>query len=92
MAAREIVNDAEYRLWVLTNRDGYVLNTDSDAMNGRAMLHRAHCEHIADHKSGKLAGSVSRKFVADTIAEMRALAKQLGRPLGNRWDNCSKCA
>lgn len=91
MAALELTEDAEYRKWVALHPAGFVLNTASDVTSGEAMLHTASCPHIADHKTGRLAGAQARKFVAETKQEMRQLAKDLGRPLGRRWSSCNTC-
>ena len=91
MAAREVRDDGEYRRWVALHPTGLVLNTAADPSTGSAMLHFGSCPHIADHKTGKLAGMHTRKFVAETKQEMRELAKNLGRPAGKRWNGCSTC-
>ena len=91
MPAHEITDDAGYRLWVFSNSGGYVLNTGADPVNGPAMLHRANCMHIEDHKSGKLAGAASRKFVANSKSELRELVKKLGRAKFPNWETCNSC-
>jgi hypothetical protein len=91
MAARELIDDGEYRKWVALNPAGFVLNTAADPVAGSAVLHLARCPHIADHKTGKLAGGIARKFVAETKQEMKRLATDLGRPPGRRWNSCNTC-
>jgi hypothetical protein len=91
MAAHEILEDGLYRLWIASNPHGYVLNTEQNPATGVATLHYAHCPHIADHKSGVLAGGVSRKFVAQTKKEIREEATRLGRIGIIKWTTCGTC-
>jgi hypothetical protein len=91
MNAREITDDAQYRLWVSQHPDGFVLNTGSDPSANDATLHRASCMHIADHKTGQLAGSSARKFVAETKQAIREEATRLGRTGIVKWNKCGTC-
>lgn len=91
MPAREIRDDAEYRRWVESHPSAFVLNTHANPAIGRAVLHKTACPHIRSHRTGRLAGGTSRKFVGGSREELRAEARRLGRTAGGEWLSCGTC-
>src|SRR5687767_7335011 len=88
-------NDADYRLWLETNPDGFVLNTRRIASPDYMMLHRASCPYISEpsHES-EPGGFTERQYIkvgAPDVATLQEWVAANGRPDGSFSNECSRC-
>lgn len=77
MAPHETKTDEEYTAWLNRHPEGFVVNVKRTLSKGYFVLHRATCSTIHPERSGRnyRPGAFTqidyRKFVADTVKELR---------------------